>query len=149
MHGGRFPDRASRVIEIVTSANISREPPFADLVTDMMALETAGLGRRLQARGGVDFSSNDYLGLSRSAELSDAVAAAVARGVPVGSGGSRLLRGNDPEHEALEAEAAAWFGCEAALYFPTGFAANTTSVCNGTAARRPDRPRCTDPCQRA
>ena len=37
--------------------------------------------------------------------------------VGIGSGGSRLLRGNDPEHEALEAEAAAHFGSEAALFF--------------------------------
>ena len=44
--------------------------------------------------------------------------------MPVGAGGSRLLRGNHPEHEALEAEAAAFFGSEAALYFATGFAAN-------------------------
>jgi len=52
------------------------------------------------------------------------VTAALARGVPVGAGGSRLLRGNHPEHEALEAEAAMFFHAEAALYFPTGFAAN-------------------------
>ena len=32
-----------------------------------------------------------------------AVAAAIARGTPVGAGGSRLLRGNAPEHEELEA----------------------------------------------
>ncbi len=42
----------------------------------------------------------------------------------IGSGGSRLLRGNDPEHEALEAEAAALFGSEAALYFSSGYTAN-------------------------
>ena len=41
-----------------------------------------------------------------------------------GGGGSRLLRGNHPEHEALEEEAASFFGAESALYFPTGFAAN-------------------------
>ena len=35
--------------------------------------------------------------------------AALDRGVPVGSGGSRLLRGNHAEHEALEAEAANFF----------------------------------------
>ncbi|MFA6606349.1 MAG: 8-amino-7-oxononanoate synthase, partial [Sphingomonas sp.] len=35
-----------------------------------------------------------------------------------------LLRGNDPEHEALEAEAAAFFGSEAALSFSSGYAAN-------------------------
>ncbi len=34
------------------------------------------------------------------------------------------LRGNHPEHEALEAEAAAFFGSEAALYFASGFMAN-------------------------
>ena len=50
--------------------------------------------------------------------------AALARGVPVGSGGSRLLRGNHPEHEALEAEAAALFGSRGALYFSSGYAAN-------------------------
>jgi 8-amino-7-oxononanoate synthase len=46
--------------------------------------------------------------------------------VPIGSGGSRLLGGNHPEHEALEAEAAAFFGCEASLFFSTGYAANVS-----------------------
>jgi 8-amino-7-oxononanoate synthase len=73
----------------------------------------------------VDFASNDYLGLAGSAALADAVRAALNRGVPVGSGGSRLLRGNHPEHEALEAEAAAFFGSAAALFLATGFAANS------------------------
>jgi 8-amino-7-oxononanoate synthase len=50
--------------------------------------------------------------------------AALERGASVGSGGSRLLRGNDPEHEALEAEAAEFFGAEAALFFGGGFIAN-------------------------
>ena len=60
----------------------------------------------LASRSGADFSSNDYLGLASSSELAAAIEAAVARGIPVGAGGSRLLRGNDPEHEALESEAA-------------------------------------------
>ncbi|KKC25310.1 8-amino-7-oxononanoate synthase [Sphingomonas sp. SRS2] len=81
--------------------------------------------RRLIARAGHDFASNDYLGLSAAPELRTAVAAALDRGVAIGAGGSRLLRGNDPEHEALEAEAAAYFGSEAALFFSTGFAANS------------------------
>jgi 8-amino-7-oxononanoate synthase len=34
------------------------------------------------------------------------------------------LRGNDPEHEALEQEAAAFFGAESCLYFGGGFVAN-------------------------
>jgi 8-amino-7-oxononanoate synthase len=49
---------------------------------------------------------------------------AADRGTSVGSGGSRLLRGQHPEHDALEAEAAGFFGAEAALYFANGFAAN-------------------------
>lgn len=81
--------------------------------------------RQLSARQGIDFSSNDYLALAASPRLAGAVTKAVARGVPVGSGGSRLLRGNNEEHEALEAEAAHFFGVEAALYFSSGYAANT------------------------
>ncbi len=80
--------------------------------------------RGLARRGGVDFASNDYLALAESAELTAAAQAALARGVPVGAGGSRLLRGNHPEHEALEEEAARFFGAESALFFSAGFAAN-------------------------
>jgi 8-amino-7-oxononanoate synthase len=91
---------------------------------DLRELADRGRLRSLRARAGIDFTSNDYLGLAESAELRQAAADAVARGVPVGSGGSRLLRGNHPEHEALEAEAAAYFGAETALYFGSGYVAN-------------------------
>ena len=91
----------------------------------LAALKRRGRLRALEGRAGLDFASNDYLGLAGSAELADAARAALDRGVPVGAGGSRLLRGNHPEHEALEAEAAAHFGSETALYFGGGFQANT------------------------
>ncbi len=89
----------------------------------------AGLRRRSRAREltprqGVDFTSNDYLGLADAPRLKAGITAALERGVPVGAGGSRLLRGNHPEHEELESEAAAFFGVERALYFSNGFAAN-------------------------
>jgi len=90
----------------------------------LTALDARSRTRRLIPRAGKDFASNDYLGLGGSPRLADAVAAAAARGVPVGAGGSRLLRGNHPEHEALEAEASAFFGSEASLFFSSGFAAN-------------------------
>ena len=90
----------------------------------LAALDAAGRLRRLEPRAGLDFSSNDYLALAGDPAIARAVAEAVARGVPVGSGGSRLLRGNAPEHEALEDKAARFFGAEAALYFSSGFAAN-------------------------
>ena len=91
---------------------------------DLAGLATRDRLRALRPRTGVDFASNDYLGLAESPALREAVAEALARGVPVGAGGSRLLRGNHPEHEALEAEAAAFFGSEATLFLSSGFAAN-------------------------
>ncbi|MBI0473842.1 8-amino-7-oxononanoate synthase [Sphingomonas sp. MA1305] len=91
---------------------------------DLARLAAVDRLRQLRPRAGIDFASNDYLGLAASSRLREAVAEALARGVAVGSGGSRLLRGNDPEHEALEAEAAVHFGSETALFFATGFAAN-------------------------
>ncbi len=56
--------------------------------------------------------------------------------MPLGSGGSRLLRGNHPEHERLEHSAAAFFGAASALYFGSGYAANLTLF--GTAPQRGD-----------
>lgn len=96
----------------------------AKLQDDLDALTRRHRRRTLAPRTGYDFASNDYLGLAGSSEMRAIVADALARDVPIGAGGSRLLRGNHEEHEALEAEAARWFGSEAALYFSTGFAAN-------------------------
>lgn len=99
-------------------------PSFAAHRADLAQLADQHRIRRLLPRQGTDFASNDYLALASAPRLRDAVAAALAEGVAVGSGGSRLLRGNSDEHEALEAEAAAFFGSEASLYFASGFAAN-------------------------
>ncbi|MBY0558283.1 8-amino-7-oxononanoate synthase [Hyphomicrobium sp.] len=89
------------------------------------ALLRRGRLRTLETAHGIDFTSNDYLGLAQSRQLAQAVERAVARGVPVGAGGSRLLRGNHEEHEALEQEAARFFGGETALFFGGGFIANS------------------------
>lgn len=91
----------------------------------LKALERRGRLRSLAPRAGIDFSSNDYLGLGNAPELRETIASALARGVATGAGGSRLLRGNDPEHERLETEAAEFFGAESALYMGGGFMANT------------------------
>jgi 8-amino-7-oxononanoate synthase len=96
----------------------------AKLQDDLNGLTRRHRRRALAARTGHDFASNDYLGLAGSPDMRAIVADALSRNVPIGAGGSRLLRGNHHEHEALETEAAAWFGSEAALYFSTGFAAN-------------------------
>ena len=114
----------------------NRNSPFADLAADLERLSKIGRRRTLQSFGGLDFTSNDYLGLAHSDELRAAASAALARGVPVGSGGSRLLRGNHPEHEALEQAAAKFFGVASALYFSSGYAANQTLL--ATAPQRGD-----------
>jgi 8-amino-7-oxononanoate synthase len=113
-----------------------RPGPFADLDTDLDRLSGKGRRRALESLGGLDFSSNDYLGLANSSELRDAASEALSRHVPVGSGGSRLLRGNHPEHVALEQAAADFFGVESALYFGSGYAANMTLF--ATAPQRGD-----------
>ncbi len=98
---------------------------FAAQERDLAALAAADRYRSLRPRQGVDFASNDYLGLAGSGRLRGAMVDALRRGVPVGSGGSRLLRGNAPEHEALEADAATFFGTATALFFASGYVANT------------------------
>ncbi|UCI31846.1 8-amino-7-oxononanoate synthase [Mesorhizobium sp. B4-1-4] len=92
--------------------------------TSLRGLARKNRLRTLSGRAGLDFASNDYLGLARSKRMAEAVAAALAAGTPVGATGSRLLRGNAPEHEALEAKAAGFFGAERALFFGGGYVAN-------------------------
>ncbi|MHC2300849.1 8-amino-7-oxononanoate synthase [Rhizobium mongolense] len=100
---------------------------FAGLVRyerTLAGFERKGRARALIGQSGIDFTSNDYLGLAQSERLKNAIAEAIGRGVAVGAGGSRLLRGNHPEHEALEEQAAAYFGTERVVYFGSGYAAN-------------------------
>lgn len=75
---------------------------------------------------GLDFGSNDYLGLSRDPAIAAAMVAAVAHGV--GGRSARLLAGGSPLHERAEAAMAAWLGAEAALLFPSGYQANVGLV---------------------
>ena len=102
----------------MTAAGLASYQAALDELADASRL------RSLAPRQGLDFTSNDYLGLASSPRLAGAVTAAIARGTPVGAGGSRLLRGNAPEHEALEARAAAFFRAERALFFGSGYVAN-------------------------
>ncbi|WP_417699763.1 8-amino-7-oxononanoate synthase [Pseudophaeobacter sp.] len=109
----------------MTAGMTAETPPlFPGHAADLQNLRQRGRYRQLMPRAGHDFSSNDYIGLAQSATLKAAAHAALDRGVSVGAGGSRLLRGNDSEHCLLEAEAAAFFGSEAALFMGGGFNAN-------------------------
>jgi 8-amino-7-oxononanoate synthase len=98
-------------------------------IRERMAQELVDLRARSQFRtldrpGGVNLSSNDYLGLAADPRLKRAVAKAIANTGSVGSTGSRLLSGNAPEWAEVESEFAEFAGAESALYFGSGYAAN-------------------------
>ncbi|MGA1410148.1 MAG: aminotransferase class I/II-fold pyridoxal phosphate-dependent enzyme [Prochlorotrichaceae cyanobacterium] len=73
----------------------------------------------------INFSSNDYLGLSQHPAVL-AQAQDYLQRYGAGAGASRLVTGNFAIHEKLEAEFATFLGREAALLFGTGFQANST-----------------------
>lgn len=81
--------------------------------------------RALGRHAGVDFSSNDYLGLAADPRLRQALLQGVEECKQAGSTGSRLLSGDHPMWSELEAEFAQFAGTEAALFFNSGYAANT------------------------
>jgi 8-amino-7-oxononanoate synthase len=87
--------------------------------------EFDALGPAGMLEGGpvVSFASNDYLGLSAHPAVVAAAQTALTRW-GAGSGASRLVTGSRPIHSELERELAEWKGTEAAVCFPTGFAAN-------------------------
>lgn len=94
------------------------------LAQELAGLKGAFRHRSLNLPRGIDFTSNDYLGLARHPALIEAISEALGVDARAGSAGSRLLRGHHPEHAELETFAAPFFGAEAALYFSTGFLAN-------------------------
>lgn len=100
---------------------VDRLAGFRDQLADLAGQARL---RGLSSRAGVDFSSNDYLGLAGSARLAAAARRALEAGVPVGAAGSRLLRGNVDLQEQFEAEAARFFGAGAVLGFGGGYVAN-------------------------
>ena len=104
------------------------------------ALRAAGLERPARVREGkqagevcldgrtlLNFGSNDYLGLAGDVRLTKAASkGACAEGF--GAGASPLVSGHSQAHEALERALAQLLGVEAALVFPSGYAANTATI---------------------
>jgi len=83
----------------------------------------AGHTGTLAGRPVVSYASNDYLSLSQHPAVRAAAHAALDRW-GAGAGAARLVVGSRPVHADLEAALAAWKGEEAAVVFPTGYAAN-------------------------
>jgi 8-amino-7-oxononanoate synthase len=112
-------DATSPATRVATSTADTR------LAAELELLESKSQLRRLEALRGIDLTSNDYLGLARDHRLKDAVIKALQDGEAAGATGSRLLSGNAHAWEQLEAEFAEYIGREAALFFNSGYAANT------------------------
>jgi 8-amino-7-oxononanoate synthase len=91
---------------------------------ELLKIKSQDNYRELNFANGIDFSSNDYLGLTNHPRIKEAIINALNSGVSIGSGGSRLLTGNKKEHIELEEFAADYFNAEACLFFSSGFLAN-------------------------
>jgi 8-amino-7-oxononanoate synthase len=113
-----------------------------DWLDDALAdLDRRGLRRTLAARQGpqrgdqitlggqtlVNFGSNDYLGLAADPRIAAAVKDAIDR-YGWGSGASPLVTGRSELHAELERKLAEFEGTEAALLFPSGYAANVGTI---------------------
>ena len=97
---------------------------LADRISDRLAsIREDGLERSLRPPSGIDFCSNDYLGLSQHPAVKQAMIDGVARH-GTGSTGSRLLRGDRAAFTDVERKFAAFKGAERALYFSSGYLAN-------------------------
>lgn len=109
-----------------------------DALTD---LDRRGLRRTLVERVGpqrgdrieiagkslINFGSNDYLGLAADPRITDAVKQAVDE-AGWGAGASPLVTGRSDLHAKLERKLAEFEGTEAALLFPSGYAANVGTI---------------------
>ena len=81
----------------------------------------------IDGRRYVSFASNDYLGIASDRTLNEILARTVLRG-GWGSGASPLIVGRTAMHAELERRLATFVDREAALLFPTGFAANSGTI---------------------
>ena len=96
------------------------------------ALESVQLKRSLKpakklSPDAIDFSSNDYLGLSQHPDVIQA-GVAMAEQHGAGSTGSRLLSGNLACFEALETQVAIFKNAQAALVYSSGYQANASAL---------------------
>lgn len=113
---GGWDDRVEQRLASVVDDGRWRAPRSFDARGPAGALVDDG-------RSVVAFAANDYLGLSGHPDVVAAAHRALDRW-GTGAGASRLVTGSRPVHGALESAIARWKGTEAAVAFPTGFAAN-------------------------
>lgn len=95
-----------------------------NLARSKRAVQPLSAGRcQVDGRDCINFATNDYLDLSGDPRLAEAATQAIAE-CGVGSRGSALLTGQTRWHQQLEERLAHFEQTQAALLFPTGYAAN-------------------------
>ena len=82
---------------------------------------------RINGRRTILAGTNNYLGLTFDKECLDAAHAALDE-LGTGTTGSRMANGNFSGHRALEREIAAFYECEKAIVFTTGYQANLAVI---------------------
>jgi 8-amino-7-oxononanoate synthase len=105
-----------------TLATLERRGQRRRLVS--VAPDAAGRSR-LNGVALLNFSSNDYLGLTRHPLLAERAAAFTAR-FGAGAGASRLVCGTMDAHIMVETKLARWKGTDAALVLASGWQANVS-----------------------
>jgi 8-amino-7-oxononanoate synthase len=80
--------------------------------------------RVLSPPGGVDFSSNDYLGYASQTRSQTEFGNDRSKGLSKSGAASRLLRGQHPIWQQVEAVLTGWHGAPAALMMTSGYVAN-------------------------
>lgn len=96
------------------------------LQRELQARAEARALRTLHVHAGlIDLASNDYLGFAQDATLKQLVEQEIAQLPAIGSGGSRLLTGNNAYVETVEQEIAAFHSAPSALFFNSGYEANS------------------------
>jgi 8-amino-7-oxononanoate synthase len=95
------------------------------LEEELDSLRRRSLYRYPEVGRGFQYSSNDYLGLSRHPDMVRAIVSALEASDRAASTGSRLLSGHVLAWERLEQGFSEYLNVESALFFTSGYSANT------------------------
>ncbi len=113
-------DKAKASLERVRTAQKNQVYPY------FRSFDSGGLHTSIDGKPIVNFSSNDYLGLTTHPKVKEAAAKAVER-YSCGLSSSRV-QATTTAHIELEERLATWFGYERCLLFTTGYQAMVGTI---------------------
>lgn len=119
MNAGQWDQLARDVLDGLEASHLSRH---RRVILPLDATHVTCDGRTL-----VNFSSNNYLGLTHHPRVIEAIEQTV-RSAGAGSGASALISGYGPAHENAERQIATWKGTQSAVLLPSGYQANHAAV---------------------